>query len=98
MKTLFGKPKHKYLSDIISISSPASARLSVKKLQEEFSGAVTRTKRLRIARATQLAANRSGSMLKRSGLSAKERTEFKEIYRIYSAEAARMFKDYGRSQ
>lgn len=98
MKTLFSKPKNQYLSNIISLSSPTAARVSVTKLVREFEGAATGAKRLRIARATQLAANRATVMLKQTNLSAKERKEFIAIFTIYKVAAVRMFREYGRSK
>jgi len=52
-KTMFGKPKHKYLGDIISIRSPESATGSVRELTREFYQSKTKAKRLRIARSEQ---------------------------------------------
>jgi len=90
-KTMFGKTKHEYLGDMISLRNPSAAQGSIRELQREFKSAKTKTKKLRIARATMLAANRASASSKRSNLSGKERGEFKEIASIYSTAANRMF-------
>jgi len=93
-KTMFVKPKYDYLSNIISLRNPLAARGSVKELQREFDQAKTGAKRLRIARATQLASNRSGAMLGRRNLSSLERQQYRKIRDIYDDVAKRMFKKY----
>ena len=90
-ETMFGTPKHKYLSDIISISSPSAAQGSVKELKREFQEAKTRTKKLRIAKATMLAANRARASVKKTNLSKRERNEFWAIVKIYDLAATAMF-------
>ena len=89
-KTIFFKTKHKYLGDMISLKSPALARNSVTDLKQEFKDAQTNAKKLRIARATQLASNRAKVILKKKGLSLKERSEFRQISVLYK-KAAEMF-------
>jgi len=93
-KTMFVKPKYDYLSNIISLRNPSAARGSVKELRREFDQAKTRAKRLRIARATQLAANRAGAMLERRNLSTLECQQYRKIRGIYNDVAKRMFKKY----
>lgn len=90
-KTMFGKPKFAYLSNIISLRNPLAAKGSVKELRREFDQAKTRPKRLRIARATQLASNRAGAMLERRDLSSREQREYQEVRDIYNIAAKRMF-------
>lgn len=96
-KTMFVKAKSKYLADMISLRNPASARGSVRELTLVFNAAETKPKRLRIARAAQLAANRALATTKRKNLSRKERAEFWEIRVIYTNAAHRFFKAYGMS-
>lgn len=93
VKTMFGPAKYDYLSKAISIKSVRSARASVVELRQLFNSAATRTKKLRIARATMLAANRAGASRKRSNLSPDERRQFTEIAEIYARVAKRMFKE-----
>ena len=95
-KTMFGKPRHKYLRDIISIRSPESATGSVRELTREFYQSKTKTKRLRIARSAQLASNRASASAKRQSVSPRERAELKKVARIYGDAAERMFDSYGR--
>jgi hypothetical protein len=93
---MFGKPKHDYLRDIISIRSPESATGSVRELNREFFSAKTRAKRLRIARSAQLASNRALASAKRDSVSAREKTELRKVAGIYAKAAERMFEVYGR--
>ena len=95
--TMFGKAKYEYLSNIISLKSPASARQSVKLLVQEFDQAQTKTKRVRIARAAQLASNRAYATKRRKNLSPNERRQFAEIGEIYNKAADKMFKRIKRS-
>jgi hypothetical protein len=95
-KTMFGKPKHDYLSNIISIRSPESATGSVRELNREFFSAKTKAKRLRIARSAQLASNRALATAKRDNVSAREKTEMRKVAEIYDKAAERMFDIYGR--
>jgi len=94
-KTMFGKPKHKYLSDIISIRSPSAAQGSVRELNREFYQSKTKAKRLRIARSAQLASNRAKAMMNKR-LSPRERGEMLMVSAIYKKAAERMFEVYGR--
>jgi len=89
--TMFYPAKYKYLRNIISLRTSEAARGSVRKLEIEYKSAKTRGKKLRIARATQLAANRSAATLKRRNLSFHERQEYLEIQNIYATSARKMF-------
>jgi len=95
-KTMFGKPKHKYLRDIISIRSPESATGSVRELTREFYQSKTKAKRLRIARSAQLASNRALASAKRQSVSPRERAELKKVARIYAQLAEKLFDSYSR--
>lgn len=92
--TMFGPAKNKYLRDIITLKNPSAARGAVKELNKEFDGASTKTKKLRIARATKLAANRAKASAKRKALSPNERRQMKEIGEIYNRASERMFRTY----
>ena len=91
---LFVPMKHKYLADMISLKTPKEAAESCKKLLQEFRDAMTRPKRLRIARATQLAANRAKVMARRTTISPAERNEFRKIHILYKALATKLFTSY----
>jgi hypothetical protein len=73
-KTIFFPPRHRTLSDIISIESPAAFRESIRKLQRMGIGA-------REKRALLLAQNRAKAMLKKKSLSEKERKELEQVVR-----------------
>ena len=92
--TMFKPAKYAYLRDIISLRNPATARGSVIELKKAFTSADTDAKRLRIARATQLAANRATVSAKNMRLSAKERVEYKAVSRIYNTAADALFRKY----
>jgi len=95
-KTMFVKPKSQALADMVSLRNPSSARGSIRELGREFNQAFLKDKKLRIARATMLAANRAAATVKRRGLSMAERKEFREIARIYKTAAVAMFAAYRR--
>lgn len=95
-KTMFGKAKHDYLRDIISIRSPESATGSVRELTREFFNAKTKVKRLRIARSAQLASNRALASAKRKSVSVVEKAELRKVAGIYAHAAEKMFEAYGR--
>lgn len=92
--TLFGEAKYAYLSKMISLKDPQSAKKSVSKLKKEFNNAKTKAKKLRIAKATQLAANRAMASTKRKHLSKKEKKEFREIGKMYDELAGNLFIKY----
>jgi len=92
--TMFGPARYKYLSKVISLRSPAEARKSTYELGEAFFVASTGTKRLRIARATQLAANRARVLSNNRNISSKERAEYRQIAKIYNDTAKGMFMVY----
>jgi len=91
-ESLFFKAKHEYLSKIIEMKNPREARGSVKELRKQFNKAETNAKKLRVARATQLAANRAGAQLKRKNISQREKRQFEEIQDIYQEQADKFFK------
>jgi len=89
---MFGETKYKYLQNIITIRNPLAAQGAVKELRREFDLASTSTKKLRIARATQLAANRAKASASRKGVSSREVSELRQVADIYSKAAGPMFK------
>jgi hypothetical protein len=88
--TLFGKAKNKYLADIIKISSPEAARISIDKLQQEFYHAKTREKQMRIYKATDEAGKRAAAALNRKALSQKEHLEMHMVSTLYKTAAFNM--------
>jgi hypothetical protein len=74
-RTIFFPPRHKKLSDIISIESPAAFRESIRRLQQRGIGATEK-------RALVLAQNRAKAMLRRRNLSARERRQLETIARM----------------
>ena len=89
--TMFGEAKNKYLQNMISIRNPSAAKGSVRELQREFRGAKTHAKRLRIAGATMLAANRADASAKRKDISAREKAELGTVANIYRRASKGMF-------
>ena len=83
------KPRYPWLAEIIRIDTPAGARESTKELSNVWIDANKgipsfgrKMKRLLIKSASE-AIRRSKAQLARKQLSANERTEFKEIIKIY---------------
>ncbi len=91
-KTMFGPAKHKYLRDMISLRNPWAAMGSIRELSNEFRSAKTRAKRLRIARAAQLASNRASASAKKRNLSVTEKGQYREIANLYAGAAKVLFK------
>ena len=75
--TLFGKSKHKWLADAITIKTPAGFRESIRKLKKSGGGLS-----LLEYRGLVLAQNRAKAMLKRKNLSSRERKQLREISKI----------------
>ena len=82
--TLFFKPKHKWLANIISIETPAKAKTSVKELSKLWNHNKSRRFRVLLIRSVVLSMNRVRALLNKSGLSSKERREFRIIWRVYA--------------
>ena len=89
--SMFYSPaRHKYLGEIVTFKNPSAARGAARELLRLFKSAKTRAKKVRIKRATILAANRARASAKRKNLSARERRELRQIARIYERAAAKM--------
>lgn len=91
-QTLFFPARNKELAELISLRSPEEARASVNDLDSIFGSEDRKDKRLEIARAVRLAANRAFASRQRKDLSDKEKKEFSEIEKIYGSEAEKMFE------
>jgi len=89
--SMFGASKHPGLASVVSIESPAEARKSAATLKRKFKSYSRRDAKVRTKRAAVLAANRAGAMLKKKNLSAKERSEMRQVKKIYN-EAAKGMK------
>lgn len=93
-KSLYEKPKYKYLAKIVRFDTPERARGSIEKLTNEFVNARTLTKKLRIAKASMYASNRAEASGKKKNLSRKEKSEYKKISMLYRGNAHMLFKEY----
>lgn len=100
---LFKPPKHKWIAKIVSFKSPRAAARAAKRLLKALArgrtpgGAPIGQKRaLTIYRALVYAANRAEAAAKRRELSAKEREELLQIYKIYRKAADIARKLYHR--
>jgi len=82
-QTMFGKPKFRKYSDIVSLESTSSARKSIRLLNKEFRDADTRAKKVRVKRVTLLASNRAYAMAQKRKLSFRERRELLHIADMY---------------
>ena len=82
-RTMFGKPKHKELANIVKIDSPADARKSTSMLKRRFRHAKSRSEKVAIKRATVNASNRAGAFLSKKDLSASEKSEMRKVKKIY---------------
>lgn len=89
-RTMFGKAKNKQLAGIVRIDTPAHARKAACQLESRFKHLKTRDAKVRTKRATILASNRVGVMLKKRSLSAKERRELKTVRVVYQRSAGKM--------
>jgi len=93
-RTLFEKPKYKYLAKIVRLDTPENAKKSTEKLEKEFINAKTDKKRLRIARASQKASKIADASRKRKNLSRKEQSEYRKIAILYKNTSNMLFKEY----
>ncbi len=83
-KSMFFKAKYQKYSDIVSLKDIGEAQKSIKSLKQEFDGAKTQTKKIRVFRVAQAASNRAGASMNRKNLSKKERKEYRIIGNIYN--------------
>jgi|Deesub1362A_J573_1020465.scaffolds.fasta_scaffold00749_20 hypothetical protein len=81
----YSPPRNKWLGDLIEMDDPESARASARKLKREFKQSKTRARKVKIKRATVLAANRARAAARKRNLSRRERKELLEIAEIYEA-------------
>ena len=89
-RSLFHPARYKYLADIVRIDTVENAKKAVKKLLKHFRNAKTRAKKVRVKKATVLAATRARVLSKSPRISPRERQEFREVARIYERAAAKM--------
>ena len=88
--SMFGPARSKRLSSIVTLKSPGKAVMAAGKLRELFEHARTREFKVKVKRATVLAANRAEAMTHKKNLSRKERNELKRIAAIYRRAAKHM--------
>ncbi len=91
---LFSKSKYKKYEEIVSLKSVDEAKESIDTLIKEFNSAETRTKKLRVARVIQRAANMARVISRKKDLSPKERKKFVRISRKYRFAARKAWKAY----
>jgi len=92
-RSLFSEPKYQKYSEIVEMDDPESAKVSVRKLREEFEKG-ERNKKRTIIRVTTLASNRANAMLQRENLSQNERDQFKDIKAIYENAKNQFVEEY----
>lgn len=92
--SIFFPAKHTKYSEIISLKNPNEARLSVKKLEKEFTKAKTKKKKRRIIHSANLAANRAGVMSKNDRLEPDIRKQKDIVQRIYRRLVTRLSIEY----
>ena len=81
---------NKYLTSIIKISSPETARIFIDRLQKEFYDAKTRDKQIRIYKATNEAGNKALAILDKKVLSQREHLELHMVGTMYKSAALNM--------
>jgi hypothetical protein len=80
----FKPAKHKWLAEIIRLDSPSGARQTCRRLSEEWEETDSRSRRRLLIKAASEAIRRSKAQLARKKLTPSERSEFREIVKIYS--------------
>ena len=91
--TVFFPARHKWLADIIKLDTPSNARRAAEKLEREFNKS-TRSRKLLILRAVNLAAIRARIGSRNKRLSEKERREYRVIHGIYRRLYEKLSKKY----
>lgn len=83
-KTMFGKkkPAHKWLADLVVISSTDGARASVKELSKRLKN-FGHDRQVMVKRAVVLAFNRANASAKKHTLSKKEKKQMRTVAKIY---------------
>ena len=91
--TVFFPARHKWLADIIKLDTPANARKAAEKLEREFNRS-SKSRKLLILRAVNLAAIRARIGSQNRRLSKKEREEYRVIHGIYRRLYEKLSKKY----
>ncbi len=76
-------PKSKYWAGIIRIDSVSGAEYATKKLSEGWKSKLTREQKRQRIRYAVLAMNRAKALLKKRGLSQRERNQLKRVIAVY---------------
>jgi len=95
VKSIFFEPRNKYLAEIIRIDAPKNAAQSVRRLFQEFYGAATHEKRMKIWRAATLATERAHIIAENPRVSRPQQDEARDVARIYGETAASMARMIG---
>jgi len=91
--TVFFPARHRWLADIIKLDTPANARKAAEKLEREFNRS-SKSRKLLILRAVNLAAIRARIGSQNRRLSKKEREEYRVIHGIYRRLYEKLSKKY----
>ena len=91
--TVFFPPTHPDLAAVIKLDTPGNARKAAKKLERMFNQA-SRSRKLTILRAINLAAIRARIGSQNRRLSEKERREYRVIHGIYRRLYEKLSKKY----
>jgi hypothetical protein len=98
--SLFKPPRHKWIADIVSFTTPKEAREAARKLIRILERGrhgrlrIGRERALEIVRALYYASNRARASARRHNLSRKEKHELHEIARIYRRAAEKADRIY----
>lgn len=87
---MFGPPRYQYLARIVTFRSITAAREAARLLLRLFKEAKTRAKKVRIKRATVLAANRARVLARSRSLRPETKKRLRRIAYIYERAAERM--------
>jgi hypothetical protein len=83
-KSMFYEPaRHQKLSDIVKLTSIPEAKIGARELKKEFRFAKSKKKKIRVRRATNLAANRADAMARKRNLKSKTKVRLRKVSRIY---------------
>jgi hypothetical protein len=87
---LYGPPRYKKYSDIVSLQSAAEARTSAIRLLSEFDNTQERSKKVRVKRVAVEAANRAQVGARRIEYSDEARKKYAEVEKIYREASSKM--------
>ena len=97
-KGLFAPPKSPKYAKIVKFTTVRDARQSAVQLKAEFKRALTRKKKLKVARVTQYAANRAKAASLKKDLTIAGREDLQQVAEVYDQAASEMFADYPKKK